>query len=108
MDRDWNLIIFNNGEVARGEHEKFIDRVNHTYESSNKPENFALFQKKNNVNEGWWIGFLTPVAAQHCKSLCKEHLYCLPWGKPDQAEEELSWVTGDEDVWRVFLSDYQG
>ncbi|OLE52453.1 MAG: hypothetical protein AUG51_17820 [Acidobacteria bacterium 13_1_20CM_3_53_8] len=101
MDRNWNLIIFNSSEVAHGEHQKFIARVNQIYQSSNKPNDFALFQKKNYVPEDWWIGFLTPVAAQHCKSLCKEYTHCLSWEKPALGEDELSWIAGDEESWSV-------
>jgi hypothetical protein len=107
MDRDWYQITFDVDEVARGEHERFINGINQIYESSGKPEKFALFRKRNQVPEGCWIGFLTPVASQHCEPLCREHSYRLLWRKPDQAKDDLYWIAGDEEVGRILLSDYQ-
>lgn len=101
---NWRRITFNASEVERGEHHKFVARITQCFESANEPKDFGLFQNTNYVSEGWWIGFLTPVAADHCKSLCDEYNSCVPWKKPDLRKDEVSWVAGDEDAWRVFNS----
>jgi hypothetical protein len=98
---NWKRITFTDTDVECGEHNRFIGRIKQCFESANEPKDFALFQHTNFIKEGWWVGFLTPVAAHHCKSLCDEYNSCVPWKKPDR-NDEVAWVAGDEDAWRVF------